>query len=264
MKDDKRLSIWKTKLQRLDLDSGTIVEVEDEVANDEAICLFVNDYYYTTFIVSPTMIRELVIGHLLSEGIVEKLSEIETVEFKPSRVSAYLNHELDSRKLRDKRPSVISTFCGNSGKTVRLEEFQKLETNDVKVEPELIWSLITELNKKSEIYKRTGGTHSAMLYDMKEVNFFAEDVGRHNAVDKAIGAAFLAGADMEKSILVCSGRMSGDMVLKAFRSRIPIIASVAGSLESGIRIAQNLGVSLIGFVRGRRMNIYTHGERIAS
>ncbi|MBS7620002.1 formate dehydrogenase accessory sulfurtransferase FdhD [Candidatus Bathyarchaeota archaeon] len=260
------MSIGKTKLQRLDLDSGIVVEVEDEVAVDEAICLFVNDDYYTTFIASTTMIKELIIGHLLSEGIVENLCEVETVEIKPSRVSVYLTHELDSSKLLDERLSIISTVCGSSGKPVRLEQFQRLpETSDVAVEPELLWRLMVELNKRSEAYKKTGGTHSAMLCDMKGVfKFFAEDVGRHNTVDKVIGAALLAGVDMQKSILVCSGRISGDIVLKAFRSRIPIVASVSGPLDSGIRIAHHLGVTLVGFIRGRRMNIYTHSERIVS
>lgn len=258
------MSIRKAKLQRLDLDRRIAVEVEDEVAVDEAICLFINDDYYTTFIASPTMIRELVIGHLLSEGIVENLSEVETVEIKPSRVSAYLNHELDSKKLLDERLSIISTFCGNS-KPVKLKQLRLPEDNDATVEPELLWSLVVELNKRSEAYKRTGGTHSAMLCDMKGAfNFFAEDVGRHNAVDKVIGGALLAGVDVQKSMLVCSGRMSGDMVLKAFRSRIPIVTSVAGPLESGVRIAQHLGLTLVGFVRGRKMNIYTHSERVVS
>lgn len=258
--------IGKAKIKRLDTNRRAIVEVEDEVAVDEAICLFINDDYYTTFIVSPTMIRELVIGHMVGEGIVETLNEVKAINIEPSRVLAYLNHELDPRKLIGERINIITTACGSPGKPVRMDQFQRLpKTSNATIEPESLWSLMVELNRRSEAYKRTGGTHSAMLYEIKGVfNFFTEDVGRHNAIDKAIGGGLLAGVDMQKCVLVCSGRLSADMVFKVFRSRIPIVASVAGPLESGIRVAQNLGVTLIGFVRGSRMNIYTHSERVVT
>ena len=102
-----------------------------------------------------------------------------------------------------------------------------------------------------------------MLCDVEgEVLAYAEDVGRHNAVDKVIGALALDGGDFSRCVLVSSGRQSSYMVLKAARVGIPVVVSQAGPLESGIRVAEELGVTLICFARGRRMNIYTHPKRV--
>jgi FdhD protein len=94
--------------------------------------------------------------------------------------------------------------------------------------------------------------------------FFGEDVGRHNAVDKVVGAGVLEGLDFGGCVLVSSGRLSGEIVLKAARVGVPVVVSVAGPLESGVRIAEAAGITLVGFVRGRRLNVYTHGERIVA
>jgi len=91
---------------------------------------------------------------------------------------------------------------------------------------------------------------------------FAEDVGRHNAVDKAVGEALLKGADFSKLILACTGRLSSEMVLKAIRLNIPVLASIAAPTDAGISLARKAGLTLIGFVRGRRMNIYSMPERV--
>jgi FdhD protein len=108
------------------------------------------------------------------------------------------------------------------------------------------------------VFRETGGTHSALLNREGEgVVAFSEDVGRHNALDKVIGAAIMRKVDLGECILASSGRLSGEMVLKAAKAGIPVICSVSAPLLSGIRIAEAAGVTLIGFVRGRRMNQYT-------
>jgi FdhD protein len=113
------------------------------------------------------------------------------------------------------------------------------------------------------VHRETGGTHSAAICGPGgDVFAFAEDVGRHNAVDKVVGSGALRGVDLSGCVLISSGRQSGEMVLKAARGGIPVVASVAGPLESGIRLAEAAGITLICFVRGRHMNVYTNPERI--
>ena len=160
---------------------------------------------------------------------------------------------------------LITTACGSLSTPIYGNQLSSLKiTSDIKLEAEKIWGLVRELNLRSEIYKKTGGTHSAMLCSFEgEVLSFAEDVGRHNAVDKVIGAGILGKVDLGECVLISSGRQSSEIVLKVARSGIPIIASVAGPLRSGIGIADATGITLICFVRGRRMNIYTHHERIS-
>jgi len=113
------------------------------------------------------------------------------------------------------------------------------------------------------LYRETGGCHGAAIFN-SEGKFLGckEDIGRHNAIDKVIGELLLKRQDFNKVILYSTGRLTGDSVLKAIRAKIPIVASLSAAVESGIRLAFAYDITLIGFVRGSRMNIYTHSNRI--
>ena len=113
------------------------------------------------------------------------------------------------------------------------------------------------------LYRETGGCHGAALFDMEgSLLSVKEDIGRHNAIDKVIGEMLLKKQDFENVFLTSTGRLTGDSVLKAIRAKIPIVASLSAAIESGIRLAVGYGITLIGFARGSRMNIYSHPERI--
>jgi FdhD protein len=163
------------------------------------------------------------------------------------------------------KTELITTACGFLGLPPKRNQLKSLwNDSNLFVDPEMIWCAAQELHKRSKVYKETGGTHSAILCsEYCEVYAYAPDVGRHNAVDKVVGEGISKNIDLRSCVLVSSGRLSGEIVLKAARSGIPIIASVSGPLESGIRIAEETGVTLIGFIRGRRMNLYTHNKRIS-
>ena len=133
---------------------------------------------------------------------------------------------------------------------------------DIKVAPEMIFSLIKEFQDRAMIFKETGGTHCAAVGTTKEILFFAEDIGRHNAVDKVIGQALLAGTPLEDKFLLLSGRIAYDISMKAARSGIPVCISRAAPTSAALELGERIGLTIIGFVRGKRMNIYTHPERI--
>ncbi len=253
------------KLHRYDLKQGTISVSDDLVATDEAICIFINDEYYRTLIATPTMIKELIVGHLLTEGIIKSLDEVRELEVEPLKVHVKLSVDLDLALINMGKVDIITTACGSlitPPKSDQLEDMKNI--SDIKVKAETISGLARELNMRSKVYRETGGTHSAMLCTKDgQVLFFAEDVGRHNAVDKVIGAGILKKIDFGECVLFSSGRQSSEMVLKVAHSGVPIIASVAGPLGSGIRIADATGITLVCFVRGRRMNVYSHSERIS-
>jgi FdhD protein len=119
------------------------------------------------------------------------------------------------------------------------------------------------LDSKAAVFKRTGGTHAAALLDSKgEVLAFSEDIGRHNAVDKVIGEASLKRISLEQTILASTGRLSAEIVCKAVNVSIPVVVSLASSTDKGIEVAEKRGLTLIGFVRGERFNVYSHPERI--
>jgi len=260
-----KMAKGSVRLHRLDLNKGTFAETDDVVASDKAICVFINDEYYRTLIATPTMVEELVIGHLLGEGIVKSIDEVKSIEADPLRVSVHLQGETDLDFVNRSKIDLITTACGSTTKPLTGDQIDLLKNeSDVEVEAERIWGMIRELNLRSRVYQETGGTHSALICKADgSVVSLAEDVGRHNAVDKTIGACALARADFNECVLVSSGRQSGEMVLKAARSGIPIIASVAAPLESGIALARAARITLICFVRGRRMNIYSHPWRVS-
>jgi len=119
------------------------------------------------------------------------------------------------------------------------------------------------LNAKASIYRQTGGVHASALYSKDGVELaFAEDVGRHNAMDKVIGVCAERDCEFGETFAVSTGRLSGDIVLKIARVGIPIVASISSVLSSGVEIAEATGVTLIGFVRGNRMNVYCYPGRV--
>ena len=252
------------RLYRVDLKERSKREIDDVVASDEAVCVFINDEFYRTMIATPGMTRELVLGHLFTEGVIGSMEDVAELEVLPLKVHVELRGEVDFERLNMSKVDLITTACGSLSTPVNPGQLEALGvSSDVKIEAEVVWRMVRELNLRGEKYKETGGTHSAMLCKVDgEVISFAEDVGRHNAVDKVIGAALIEGVDFGECALMSSGRQSSEMVLKAARSGVPVVASVAAPLASGIQVARVTGITLVCFVRGRRMNVYSHNERV--
>jgi FdhD protein len=123
--------------------------------------------------------------------------------------------------------------------------------------------LLSTFRNISALYLETGGVHSAALSDGKDILFFSEDIGRHNAVDKLIGKAFLQSVPIEDKVLLTSGRVTSEIMTKAARNRFPVLISRAAPSCMAISYAEDMGITLIGFARGERMNIYSWPNRIA-
>ena len=239
--------------------------VEDEVAVDVPVEVYVGKELFRTFLASPGLERELAVGHLLAEGIIDSVDEVERVRSRDHKVYVSLKTDRQVRLEASKVNHLVMTSCGSTSDLINLLDRLRPPKVGAKVSlrPEVVLGMVRELNRRGEVFRATGGTHSAMLCDVEgEVLAYAEDVGRHNAVDKVIGVLALSGGDFSRCVLVSSGRQSSYMVLKAARVGIPVVISQAGPLESGIRVAEESGVTLICFARGRRMNIYTHPKRV--
>ena len=216
---------------------------------------------------SPSDLKEMAVGHLLSEGILKSTKEIEEIELKEKEGSAYVKlkskiNVKDRLKLSRLHARVIPSSCG-SGTPYQYTGKTPTVKSNLQVKAGVLFNCVNQLNFKAELFRKTGGVHVAAIYmsDGSQVAL-AEDVGRHNAVDKVIGMAALNGVDLERSFLASSGRLSGDVAFKASKVGLPIIASLAAALSSGIDMAQATNLTLVGFARGKRMNIYTHPERI--
>ena len=240
-------------------ESGDAVE---ELALDEPVCIFVNGEYHVTLIATPEMREELAAGYLLTQGIIESVKEIEGIEIDDGNVKVELNGAVDLREASVSMMNLIVTACGSSpraeGSLMRLPEV----SSGLRVEASRLKDMITALNSRSSVHRRTGGTHAAMLCSGEgEELAFAEDVGRHNAVDKVIGAHALKGGDLSECVLLSTGRQSGEMVQKACRVGVPVIASMTVPLVSGVRLAEASGVTLTS-LSGGRLRVYSGPQRI--
>ena len=242
------------KIKRVGSD-GTINIQGDNVATDAAFCIFVDDLPFRTLISSPDKLRELALGHLLTEGVIKHIDDIAGESFREGRVDITLKEPVDLTEINFERERVVTTACNTEHVDISSLEGLKVKEADTP-DPKTLFDLMRKLNECSVNFRATGGTHSAILSYKEDLMEIAEDVGRHNAVDKAIGAGMIHGYPLDKCILACSGRLSGDMVLKAARSGVPVICSISAPLLSGINVAEKTGIKLYGFIRARRLNQY--------
>jgi FdhD protein len=134
--------------------------------------------------------------------------------------------------------------------------------SDLKISYDKILYLMKEFAAKSQIFQSTGGVHSAALSQGEEILFFQEDVGRHNALDKVLGEAFMKDVDFSKMLLLTSGRISSEMLLKAGKRGISTVVSRSAPMDLALKMGMELNMTIVGFARGQRMNVYTGRERI--
>jgi FdhD protein len=246
--------------------SGSNVEgVVDEVASEVPIRLILNDEQLVTLLCTPSELEELAVGFLLSEGLLRERSAIRKLEFIESDTAVRIELSdlpADWGKLFEKR--TISSGCGKgiTFTSYRMNTGSRIDVKGKLIGLDGIRKLLTTFRKISSLYLETGGVHSAALSDGKDILFFSEDIGRHNAVDKLIGKAFLQSVPLENKILLTSGRVTSEIMTKAGRNRFPVLISRAAPSCMAISLAEDMGITLVGFARGDRMNIYTWPNRI--
>jgi FdhD protein len=228
----------KVKIEKYDLSTKTSKTIDDYVAEERPLHLFLNAIYWATILCSPSNLKEMSVGHLLSEGILKSTREIEEVNLNEMEGSCYV-------KLK---ASV------NAKERIGLSRLhQRVVTS----------AFVNQLNFQAEVFRQTGGVHAAAIYTANgSMVALAEDVGRHNAVDKVIGIAALKNTNFSECFLTSTGRLSGDIVFKASKVGLPIVASLGAALDSGVTMAEAANLTLAGFVRGKRMNVYNAPERI--
>jgi len=254
------------EIVKIDVPAKKIQKMKDYVAEEKPLHVFLNRTHYATIFCLPTNLKELAIGHLLSEGIIKSIEEIEKTSFKGEgvcHVKLKSNIDLEKRlKLAKRFSRIILSACGSPYSYQPSKRLPKIKSKLI-VKAEVIFDCVNRLNFIAEAFRKTGGVHAAAIYTNDgNLVALAEDVGRHNAVDKVIGMCALNKADFSECFLALSGRLTGDIVLKAARIGLPIVASLAAAIDSGIAIAKEVDLTLIGFVRGKRMNVYNSPQRI--
>jgi FdhD protein len=253
------------EILRLDLIEKKADRIKDFVAEERALHVFLNRTFYATIICSPSDLKELAIGHLLTEGIVRSLEEIEEVivNAETCKVKIKLNVDFKKRiRISSNSLRVILSECGGESSQKLLRKLPKIKSG-LSVSAETILNSTSRLNSLAQIYRKTGGVHAAAIWTTDGTLIaVAEDVGRHNAVDKVIGMAVILKTDLQRCFLTLTGRLTEDIVLKSAMANLQVVASLAAATDSGIAMARKINMSLVGFVRGNRMNVYNAPERI--
>lgn len=254
----------EVEIVRIDLTKRESRHIKDCVAQEKPLNLFINRSFYATIFCSPSNLKELAVGHLTSEGIMKSTAEIEEVNVKDDVCQVKFISSVDAEKrlkLSKHFGRVILSACGVQGSYIVPRKLPKIKLT-LKIKANTILDCVKKLNS-APIFRKTGGVHAAAIFEENGTGVaFAEDIGRHNAVDKAVGMAIMDKADLGKCFLASTGRLTGDMVMKSATAGLPIVASIAAAIDSGIIIAKKANVTLAGFVRGNRMNVYSCPERI--
>ena len=256
----------EVEIVRIDLTKRESRHIKDCVAQEKPLNLFINRSFYATIFCSPSNLEELAVGHLASEGIMKSTAEIEEVNVKDDVCQVKFISSVDAEKrlkLSKHFGRVILSACGTQESYRPSRKMPKIKSS-LRVKADTILACVNKLNS-APVFRKTGGVHAAAIFEENGTRVaFAEDIGRHNAVDKAIGMAIINKADLGKCFLASTGRLTGDMVTKAATVKLPVVASVAAAIDSGIAIAKRVNLTLVGFVRGTHMNVYTRPERILS
>jgi FdhD protein len=258
----------KVRIEKYNLSTKTSETITDYVAEEKPLHLFVNTTYWATILCSPSNLKEMAVGHLLSEGILKSTAEIEEVNLNETEGSCHVKLKasvnVEERiSLSRLHQRVVTSACGEQSIYQYKRKPAKI-TSNLTVKAEVVFNSVNQLNFKAEVFRQTGGVHAAAIYTADgALVALAEDVGRHNAVDKVIGMAALKQTGFGECFLTSTGRLSGDIVYKASKVGLPIVASLGSALDSGVAMAEAANLTLVGFVRGKRLNIYCYPERIA-
>jgi len=245
--------------------------VTDEVAIEEPLEIRIRSRAVATTMRTPGHDEELAAGFLLSEAIIQTRADLRTLSVaKENVITVELAATVEFSPAPVERFGTITSSCGLCGKSsiefIR-QQFPLIDfSNDpTRIGESILLSLSDRLRNAQGNFARTGGIHAAGIFDTNgDPLVIREDIGRHNAVDKAIGRAFLDSLlPLNRHVLVVSGRPSFEIVQKALAAGIPIVAAVSAPSSLAINFARECGQTLIGFLRPPTFNVYSHIERVA-
>lgn len=235
------------------VDSGIIVESE--------VSLTVNGEVWMAFMCTPTDLEALAAGFLYDEGLIDSVSEIASVRVceHGDNVDIWTTHAVE-------KPKAWRRTSGCTGGVTAVEEefTSPVNLNGFSIVPKEINQLIGDLFESQDLYRKVGGVHTSALSDGKSILVTAEDIGRHNSIDKLAGICLLNQIEIPNKIMLTTGRISSEMLQKAARLGAAIVISRTSPSSLSIKLAEKLGVTLIGYARRDRFSVYAHPERILS
>lgn len=252
----------KKAVDIIKINNGAKQEVIDEIIVEQMLNIYVNKEFYASLMCTPNEKIELALGFLFAEGVISSIESVKSVmELTEDIVCVMLNYEVE--EAYQQRKTLTSGCAGGSINLTAIEARSlKPVASDCKYSAEGILSIMKEFNHRSELFLQTGGVHSCAICSSDGIVLFSEDIGRHNALDKIIGKAIMNNIDLGDKLLMTTGRISSDIALKAARAGIPMIISHSAPTDMALNISNKSNITIVGFARGNRMNIYCGSDRI--
>lgn len=246
-------------------ENGQLFATEDFYVTEFPLTIMVNGEEFATIICSPTNMEELVLGFLASEGAILKRDELKSIQIDDSKGFAHveLTKSLGDRfEYSTKR--MIASCCGKSREFYFHNDAAIAKTSMSKIElhPQQILRMMTQLQSASVIFKQTGGLHNAAISDGNTFFEHRQDIGRHNALDKLYGYCIQRHISVRDKVLIFSGRISSEILIKAAKIGVGVILSKSAPTTLAVQLAKDLNITAIGFIRDGNFSIYSHPERI--
>jgi len=234
----------------------------DKIVNEISFEIFINGKKFISLSSLPSNLIQLAIGFLFTEGLILKKSEIKKVTFKESTYQINFEAEVSEDRIKAFYKTGEKTSGCGSTLSAKMNDELPFHFTKVVIDCHSLTELLKKFQKKSDLFLQTGGVHSAAIVKDYRFVYFAEDIGRHNAVDKVIGMAVEDSYDFAGGFLLSSGRISSEIVKKAIRMKIPMIISQSATTSEAVNLAWKYKIILIGFARAKRFNIYTGFDSI--
>lgn len=257
--DDKSLSLWSTTKYRKHLKATE----DDEIAREAAITIMINGEQYATIVCTPNNIRQLVFGFLASEGLIRFAKQVVKLTIDEGKGFAYVELSIPV-ELSERTERWIGSCCGKSREFYLKQDVKTAKTiySSVRFSAEQVYRLMDDFDKKDEIHGRTGGVHQAALASADGVIASAIDIGRHNALDKLYGHIMENRISLKDKCILFSGRISSEVILKVSKIGVGVLIAKSAPTDLALKLAEDLQITAVGFVREQKLNVYTHKKRV--
>ncbi|KXG09820.1 Protein FdhD [Anoxybacillus sp. P3H1B] len=243
---------------------GELHEQEDAIVLEQPLTIIVNGEEFATLVCSPEHLDELVLGFLASEGVIRFHDDIHQLSIDEEQGFAYVDLSVPLAPASSFSKRFIGSCCGKSRQFYLLNDVKtaKTITTSTRIRVEQCFALMNTLQNESTVFRHTGGVHNAALCNEEGMIIARSDIGRHNALDKIYGYCLRHAIPMRDKLVAFSGRVSSEILLKASKMGAGIVLSKSAPTDLALQLADDLHMTVVGFIRGTTLNIYTHPERI--
>ncbi|MBS4025346.1 MAG: formate dehydrogenase accessory sulfurtransferase FdhD [Clostridia bacterium] len=227
------------------------------VPSELELTIYINQLELVTILSTPIKLNYLVLGFLYGQGIISSLDDVLMMRLCEDEKTADIRLKNPDYKLPTQR--TLTSGCG--GGAVFETDGHRVESGFVATPTEVL-SLMKQFQEKMELYRLSGGVHTSALSDTRNLLVVTEDIGRHNTLDKIQGECLMRGISTNDRLLLTTGRISSEMLLKAAKMQAPVVVSRHSPTERAVSLARDLGITLVGHAKGGRLTVYSHPDRL--